>query len=163
MYGHKEGGCKDNNCTKLHMSLCKIFMRHITCKYGKSCKYFYPKKLKVKNQRSNFTPSQTNQNENIIYAQIVKTPLQHQFQPQLQPQFQANEQSPFLGLPQYKQQPLIGQENQFQQKSNTQVFLDLQSGQKQMMQMFMNLNQKLMNLEKHNLQMQHMKLQVLGA
>ena len=45
------------------------------------------------------------------------------------------------------QQPFLGQRNQAQQ-----VYLDLQNGQKQIMELFMSLNQKFINLEKHNIQ-----------
>ena len=87
---------------------------------------------------------QSNQKENLTYAQIVKTPIQAQIQPKIQ----TNEKSPFLGQSQGLQ-PVIDLNTQ-------QVFLDLQNGQKHMMQMFLNLSQKLMNLEKHNLQMHTM-------
>ena len=94
--------------------------------------------------------SQPNQKENLTYAQIVKTPFQ--------PEIQTNEKNSFLGQSQCLQQAVISLRNQCQQLftgqgTNTQqVFLDLQNDQKHMMQMFKNLNQKLMNLEKQNLQ-----------
>ena len=37
MYGNKEGSCKNKNCANLHLNLCKIFMRHNSCKYKKEC------------------------------------------------------------------------------------------------------------------------------
>ena len=109
--------------------------------------------MKNSTQDKKVTSDQTERRENITYAQILKS--------NNQPQIQTNEQRPFLGQPQYVQQPVIFQENQFQptvgQRNNIhQVFLDLQSGQKNMMQMFMNLNQKIMNLEKYNPLMQQM-------
>ena len=57
-FGYKEGGCKDRKCNKLHLSLCKIFMKHLTCKYGDKCKYFHPRKLqsKYQNQNPSFSP-----------------------------------------------------------------------------------------------------------
>ena len=123
-------------------------MKHQTCNYGENCKYFHPRKLKPINQ-TNSMNSQPNQKENLTYAQIVKTAFR--------PEIQTNEKNSFLGQSQCLQQPVIGLRNQCQQPftgqdTNTQVFLDLQNGQKQMMQMFMNLNQKLMNMEKQNLQ-----------
>ena len=36
IYGNKEGGCKNKNCANLHLNLCKIFMRHNSCKYNKA-------------------------------------------------------------------------------------------------------------------------------
>ena len=104
--------------------------------------------MKNNTQDKKVTSGQTERSENITYAQVLKS--------NNQPQIQKNEQSPFLGHPQYAQQPVIFQENQFQQptvgqRNNMhQVFLDLQSGQKHMIQMFMQLNQKVMNLEKYN-------------
>ena len=152
LFGYKEGGCKDKKCSKIHLSLCNSFMKNENCSYGEQCKFFRPRKLKNNTQDKKVTSGQTERSENITYAQVLKS--------NNQPQIQTNEQSPFLGHPQYAQQPVIFQENQFQQptvgqRNNMhQVFLDLQSGQKHMMQMFMTLNQKLMNLEKYNLQMQ---------
>jgi len=45
IYGDKNPkGCKNKKCDKLHLSVCKIFMRHQKRKYGDNCKYFLPKK-----------------------------------------------------------------------------------------------------------------------
>ena len=32
LFGYKEDGCKEKKCNNLHMTLCKIFMRHNKCK-----------------------------------------------------------------------------------------------------------------------------------
>ena len=67
------------------------------------------------------------------------------------------EQSPFLGQSHQTQPQIIGQASQQpflgQSQQNQQVFLDLQNGQKQMIDLFMSMNQKLLsNLEKLNKQ-----------
>ena len=79
----------------------------------------------------------------MSYAQIVKKPLLQSLH--------SNDPGPFLGQPQqqFVEQPFLGQRNQ-----NQQAFLDLQNGQRQMLELFMNMNQKMMsNLEKLNMQM----------
>ena len=148
LFGYKEGGCKDKKCNKLHMTLCKIFMRHQECKFGDTCKYYHPKKLRNQRQSSNFIFSETVKEGNLTYAQAAKSTFQ--------PKSQSSEQSPFLGQNQIIQQPIIGLTNQFQQPIKEQgnhtqkIFLELQNGQKHMLQLFMDLNQKIMNLEKCN-------------
>ena len=88
--------------------------------------------------------------EKPTYVQIVTEAL-----PQ---QLHLNEKSPFLGQTQLAQPQFRGQSNQQpflgQKHQNHQAFLDLQNGQKQMMDLFMSMNQKMLfNLEKLNLQM----------
>ena len=121
-------------------------MKHQNCKYGEKCKFFHPKKLKNNIQNKKPIPRQTYQPEtyrveNPTYSHIVRNSLQSN--------------GPFLGQAQNPQQPVTKQENQFQQpflgqRNQTQVFLDLQNGQKQLMDLFMSLNQKLATLEKYN-------------
>ena len=150
-YGFKENGCRDRKCPKLHMNICKIFMRHQNCKYGNSCKFFHPKRLKNVNEIKKLPSSQTHKKDVFSYAQIVKNPYK--------PQSQQIEHSPFLGQTQQFQLPVINQENQFnhpmlpQRAPTQQDFLELQTGQKQMMNIFLSMNQKLKNLEKSKMQM----------
>ena len=107
LYGYKEGGCKERKCSKLHMSLCKIFMKHEDCKFGDNCKYYHPKKLRVQGQNKNLTPNQTVKQGDLAYAQVAVSPYQ--------PKSQISEQSAFLGQNQVIQQPVIGLASQFQQ------------------------------------------------
>ena len=118
------------------------------CKYVDDCKFFHPRRLKNNSQIKKPTTSQSYMRvheANPTYAQIAKNTYQTQVQP--------SESGAFLGQTQNFQQPVMDQGSQFQQpvlsqRSNTQAFLELQDGQRQMMQLFMNMNQKLMNLEK---------------
>ena len=34
MHGYKKERCKNRKCDKLHLNLCKIYMRHYSCKFG---------------------------------------------------------------------------------------------------------------------------------
>ena len=143
LFGYKQGGCKDKNCPKLHLSVCKIFMRHQSCKYGDDCKFFHPRRLNVHNQANKSTFYQTHIKDGPTYAQILKKPVQ--------PLIQSIDQNDFLGQNQLHQ-PVLRPESQLNQPSisqrnQTQVFLDLQNGQKQIMEMFTHLNQKMMNLQ----------------
>ena len=147
LFGYKKGGCKYKKCSKLHVSLCKMFMRQKNFKYGDDCKFFHPRRLKNNSQIKKPTSQSYMRvhEENPTYAQIAKNTYQTQVQP--------SESGAFLGQTQNFQQPVMDQGSQFQQpvlsqRSNTQAFLELQDGQRQMMQLFMNMNQKLMNLEK---------------
>ena len=143
LYGNKEKGCKMKKCNNLHLSLCKVFMKHQTCKFGNKCRYFHPHKLKSNNQKQenkNNSGQTTIDTEKLSYAQVVRKPFSQQVQ--------SNQQGPFLGQ-HFVEQPFLGQRIQTQQ-----AFLDLQNGQKQMMELFMNMNQKMMsNFEKLNFQM----------
>ena len=157
-YGHKEEGCRNKKCDKLHLNLCKIFMRHNFCKYEEKCRYFHPKKLKNINSKEPETQSNQQQNEEKILSRnlnpqnallgnqhFMGCPVQGQdhFLGQMQ-----NPQKLVIGQGNLSQEPFLGQRNNVQQ-----IYLDLQNGQKQIMEMFMNLNQKFINLEKQNLQM----------
>ena len=148
-----QGKCMNHRCKKLHLNVCRRFMENQQCDYGENCRLFHPKGMKEHGKNVHEENKFLKPNVSYSYAQAVK-----------------NTTSPFLEQNPHIQQPVIGHPNQFQnqfqkpflvqqstldQRSNTnQVFLDLQNGQKHMMQMFMTLNQKLMNLEKYNLQMQ---------
>ena len=46
LFGYKEKGCKVRDCSKLHLSLCKNFMRYQNCKFGEKCRYFHSRGLK---------------------------------------------------------------------------------------------------------------------
>ena len=88
--------------------------------------------------------------EKPTYVQIVTEAL-----PQ---QLHSNEKSPFLGQAQLGQPQFMGQSNQQpflgQKHQNHQVFLDLQNGQKRIMDLFVSMNQKMLfTLEKLNMQM----------
>ena len=105
-----------------------------------NCKVSIKIKIQVLAQYSQGKPS---------YAQMVSKAL-----PQ---QVHSIEQSPFLGQSHQTQPQIIGQASQQpflgQSHQNQQVFLDLQNGQKQMIDLFMSMNQKLLsNLEKLNKQ-----------
>ena len=81
---------------------------------------------------------QKNMEQGNTYANVVKKSLQ--------PQVQQN--GPFLGISQPPNQNFIGQAHQFPQpflgqvSQSPQVFLEIQKNQKQMMELFMNLSQK---------------------
>ena len=117
-------------------------MKHRKCNYGDTCRYWHPKKLKNISQTiENKTEKPFTNEEKPTYANIVKKTLQ--------PQFQSN--VPFLGItPVHQdstgqvhqvQQPIIGQTNHVQRN-----FLDIQNKQKQIMELFINLNQKMNNM-----------------
>jgi len=74
-------------------------MWHNSCKYKNECKYFHPKKLKIKNEDQKTETSQKNQDENLAYANIVTRNLQAQ--------------GNFLGYP--ANQQLVGQTVQIHQ------------------------------------------------
>ena len=119
-------------------------MKHQSCKFGNKCRYFHPYKLKSNTNKQENNPGyqKTNETGRLSYAQIVQKPFLQQSH--------SNDQGPFLGQPQqqFVEQPFLGQKNQ-----NQQAFLDLQNGQRQMMELFMNMNQKMMsNLEKLSMQ-----------
>ena len=62
-FGFKENGCKNRKCEKLHLNVCKIFMRHKLCKYGEDCRFYHPKKLKNSNQMKPENQSSQKHNE----------------------------------------------------------------------------------------------------
>lgn len=144
LYGNKENGCKVKNCEKLHLSLCKLFMKQ----YGNKCRYFHPKRLmQISQEKGNKTEKLFMHEERPSYANVVRKSLQPQIQPQIQPN------SPFLGLTSPVRQELSGQVHQVQQPSQGQVnhtqqtFLDMQNKQKQMMELFISLNQQMNTLK----------------
>ena len=142
LFGYQEKGCKAKNCGKLHLSLCKKFMKFQTCKFAEKCRYYHPKGLKshIKDKHLEQKVLEKRDTEDT-YANIVKKSVQQQVQSN----------GAFLGLPQpvhhigqahQVQQPfIVGQTNHTQQ-----AFLEIQKSQKQMMDLFMNLNQKVMNM-----------------
>ena len=116
-------------------------MKYQYCKFGSKCKYFHPKGLnKVKKKEKNANLKVHEGNE--TYANIVKKSLQQQ---------QVHSNGPFLGLTQpvyqteqvhlVQHQPCLGQPNHTQQ-----ALLEIQRSQKQMMDLFLNLNQIVMNM-----------------
>ena len=100
-YGYKEQGCKDKKCSKLHLSLCKHFMRYTSCKFGEKCRYFHPKKLKNEYQEKVYNISNKPNGEDISYAGIVKRSVYPQ--------------SVFLGQPHPTNQNFNGQAFQIKQ------------------------------------------------
>lgn len=141
-----QGKCMNNRCKKLHFNLCRRFMATQNCNFGDTCRYFHPKGLK--NFRSFQDPNIHEENKMLIpnttysYAQAVKKPA-----------------SSFLDQSPLIQQPVISQPNLPQQSflgpkdRAQQVYLDIKSGQKHIMELVMSLNQKFMDLEKNNIQM----------
>ena len=122
------------------MTLCKIFMRHNKCKQEDNCKYYHPKKLRNQRQTQNLASNQTNKEANVTYAQVVKKPFQ--------PQSQSSKQSSFIGQNQFFQQPVTGFQQPMMDQGNQNLILEVQNGQTHMMQLIMNLSQKIMTLEK---------------
>ena len=145
-FGFKENGCKNRKCEKLHLNVCKIFMRHKSCKYGEDCRFYHPKKLKNSNQmKPENQSSQKHNEEQPSYANIVRKNLEPLMQADghflgLQPVHQK-----YSGQVQQVQQPCPGQIN-----PNPQAFLEMQKSQKQMMDLFIGLNQKLNNIYSQN-------------
>ena len=122
-------------------------MKYQKCDFGEKCKYFHPKGLKNFDQNKKNHIEKEHEVKNT-YADVVKKSVQQQLQSsgpflgQSQPVHQST-----LGQVHHVQQPIIGQPNHTHQ-----VFLEMQRYQKQMMDMVMNLNQKVNNMS--NLQMQ---------
>ena len=145
LFGYKEKGCKLKNCEKLHLSLCKKYMRYKSCAYGEKCKFFHPKGLKDTNHiKENQNQFEHNGNEErSTYANVVKKSLQPQIS-------QSN--GNFLGVSQpvhqnfagqgyHIQQPFLGQANH-----TSQALIEMQKQQKLMLDLFMNLNQKMTSM-----------------
>ena len=113
-------------------------MKYQNCKFGDSCKYYHPKGLKNTSHIQEEHLDQKNIEEKNTYTNVVEK----SFQPQ------TKQNDPFLGITQPPNQNLIGQAHQFQQpflgqtNQTPQAFLDIQKNQKQMMELFMNLSQK---------------------
>ena len=109
-------------------------MRYQNCKFGEKCRYFHPRRLKnVSHNRENKTEKPFINKERPSYANIARKSLQPQMQ-YLQPQMQSN--AHFLGLtPPVHQASLTHQ-----------TFLDIPNKQKEMMELFMSLNQKVTNM-----------------
>ena len=154
MYGYKHAkGCKDKKCEKLHLSICKLFMKYQNCKFGEHCRYFHPKKLKSQNSNSDQKMvHQRTQHENLTNANIVKK--------NLQPQIEVKESGNYFVPP--SNQEYRGQSNQINQPFLDQTyhvkppFLGQQNTQKQIMEIknvIMGLNQKMMDLEKSTMHM----------
>ena len=118
-------------------------MRHNSCKYKNECKYFHPKKLKIKNEDKKTEPSQKNQEENLTYAKAVTRNLQAQgnFLGQT-----ANQH--LVGLPVQNHQPLSQPNHTIQQPT-----VVPQNSQKQILDLLMSLNQRMSNLENQKIQM----------
>ena len=81
-------------------------------------------------------------NNTYSYAQAMKKPVSSFLEQRLP--FQ----QPIIDQPNLSQRPFLGQKDRAQQ-----VYLDIKSGQKHIMELVMSLNQKFMDLEKHNIQM----------
>ena len=123
-------------------------MKDLSCKFGDKCHFWHPKKLK----KISHTTESKNEKPFIIeespsYANVVRKSLQPQLNPNV----------PFLGVnpPVYQnvtgqvhqsQQPFVGQTNHTHHS-----FLDIQSKQKQLMELCMTLSQKVKNM--YNMQM----------
>ena len=142
MHGYKKERCKNRKCDKLHLNLCKIYMRHYSCKFGAKCKFHHPKELN-QNDSTNYTDHAHKQNEEkISYAKIVAKNLE----PQVQGLF--SNQMPPIQTNYNAQEPFLGQSNPIQQP-----FLGSQNTQKQIMDLLLTLNQRMTNLEKVKIQM----------
>ena len=131
-FGYKEHGCKSKKCGKLHVNLCKIFMRHKSCKFEDKCRFWHPKKLKNNNPHNINYSSQKHMEEKFSYADIVTKNSQPR--------------NDFLGH--HSNQQLIGSA-QVQQVQ--QPFLEKMSGidpQVKILDLLVSLNHRLMNLEK---------------
>ena len=121
-------------------------MRHYNCKFGDKCKYFHPRRLKKTSQNKEIkTEKPIIHEDRPTYANIVRKSMQSEI-----PKLQSND--PFLGLAPPVQQNFTGQVHQVQQpflgqaNYTQQTFLDIQNQQKQMMEMFLSLNQKMNNM-----------------
>ena len=124
-------------------------MRYQNCSFGDKCKFFYPKKLKsaTNHIKEDKTKKPFSSEEHPTYANIVRKSLEPQ------PQLNGH----FLGITQPVHQGFSGQVNQLQQpylgqaNHSTQDLLEIQKNQKKMLELFMNLNQKVNNM--YSLQM----------
>ena len=164
MYGNKgPKGCNDKKCDKLHLSLCKLYMKHNNCKFGDACRYFHPKKM-------NNLSAGSGQDQKIIHQKINHENLSYAntFSKNLHPSTEGKESGvliapstnqdylgqsnqvhqPFLGQTYNVKQPFLGQTNH-----TPQAFLDIQKNQKQMMDLFLSINQKVNNMFNMNMQM----------
>ena len=117
-------------------------MRYQNCKFGEKCRYFHPRGLKNVSNKKEKHSDQKIVEERNTYANVAKKSLQPQIKPN----------DPFLGISQPVHQNFIGQAHQVQQPFlGPQAFLEIQKNQKQMMDLFMNLNRKVNNM--FNMQM----------
>ena len=78
LFGDSDEGCKNGrNCNKLHLNLCKHFMKFQNCKYEEKCKYFHPRKIKKKIQEKERYPvGKTNEQERYRNVNYVPELLQ---------------------------------------------------------------------------------------
>ena len=127
-------------------------MKYKSCKFGQTCRYFHPRKLKNDDQIKEHSYT-VHKEEKPSYAQIVTKNLQPQAQGvfshpihNTKPQYTVQE--PFLGQNSPIQQPFIGQNNHVPQP-----ILGFQDNQKQIMDLLLSLNQRMTNLEKVKMQM----------
>ena len=119
-------------------------MRYQYCQFGDKCRYFHPRRIKnvSLNREVNKTEKPFMNEERPTYASVVRKPVQSQIQPNdhflglTQPVHQN-----FNGQVQQAQPPFVGQASHSQQ-----TFLEIQQKQKEMMEMFWNLNQKVTNM-----------------
>ena len=101
------------------------------------------KKLKIKNKDKKTESGQKNQEENLTYAKIVTRNLQAQDNFLGQP---ANQH--LVGLPVQIHQPLSQPNHTIQQPT-----VVPQNSQKQILDLFMSLNQRISNLENQKIQL----------
>ena len=133
-FGYLQEGCKNKNCEKLHLNLCKHFMRNKFCKYEEKCKYFHPKKLK-NNQKKPENQSENQNEKKLSYARIVAR--------NLHPQNALLGHQHFLGQQVQVQDPFLEQNPQIQQP----IVKEQQSNQKQILDLLVSLNQRMTTLE----------------
>ena len=133
LYGNKEQGCKKKNCDKLHLNLCKIFMKYKSCKYEGKCKYFHPKKFKnIDQQKPENQSCQQQKDEKPSYAQIVTRNIH----PQSNFLGHHSANNNIIGQTTQMQMPFLESKSHFQQPVP-----DLQNQQKQILDLLVSLNQ----------------------
>ena len=78
LFGDSDEGCKNGrNCNKLHLNLCKHFMKFQSCKYEEKCKFFHPRKIKMKIQNKERYPvEKTGEQERYRNVNYVNELLQ---------------------------------------------------------------------------------------
>ena len=144
-YGYKEEGCRNKKCDKLHLNLCKIFMRHNSCKFDEKCRYYHPKKWKnIKLKEPENQSKQQQNEEKLSYAKILSR--------NLHPQNVLLGQQHFMGHPVQGQSPFLEQSPHIQQPIQQPTLVDSQTNQKKILDILMSLSQRMTNLEKEKLQ-----------
>ena len=118
-------------------------MRHNSCKYGNDCKYYHPKKLSKCKETNEVKPVQKYDEEKISYAKIAARNLQPQ---ETLLRYPANQS--FIGQASQPQYPFLEQCPIIQKPPIS----DIQSTQKQIMNLLTNLTQRMTNLEMTKIQ-----------